>query len=325
MNDSTRLKLLRSMLRIRMFEEKVLELIEEGKLESGFHLLMGHEAVTAGVSEAMRPTDYVTSNHRTMGRYICRGGDMKLMMAEVMGKATGLCKGKAGEMLIADTKSRLIFSSVTVGAGIPVAVGAAIAAKKYLDTDDIAVAYFGDGASCNATFHEALNMAAVHRAPVLFICENNGLSINIPQREWMPTETVAERSRAYCIPGVSVDGTDVEAVHRVAQVAITRARRGLGPSLIDAQVVRLRPHKEGLRDTRSSKELKTLWRRDPVGRYLKALRASGLLTRSGESRMRDEIQDEVNEAVEFATSSAYPDDLELYRDLYGSEGRAFAR
>lgn len=316
MNASKRFDLLRQMMRIRMFEEKVIELIERKELEPGFHLLMGHEAVTVGVCRALGVGDYITSNHRTMGRYLCRGGSMKKLMAEIFGRATGLCKGKAGEMLIADRHTGLIFSSVTVGAGIPVAVGAALGIKYYTKKNQVVAALFGDAASGNALFHEALNLAAVNRAPVLFVCENNGLSINIPQREWMSGQTVAQKATGYGIPGVQIDGSDVEDVYRTATKAIMRARNGRGPTLIDAKVVRLRPHKEGMADTRSRREMASCWKKDPILLYAGKLKVQGLLTNAKEAAMRHLINEEVEEAVGYARASPVPETPELFTDLY---------
>jgi pyruvate dehydrogenase E1 component alpha subunit len=316
LSGKTKLGLLRQLLRIRIFEEKVLELIEGKELEIGFHLLMGHEASAVGVASALRADDYVTSNHRTLGRYLTRNGRADRLMAEIFGKATGVCKGKAGEMLIADRSCNFIFSSVTVGAGIPVAVGAALAIKMQKRTDQVVGCFFGEAASSNAAFHEALNLAGVHKAPVVFACENNGYSINVPQSEVLATKTVAERAAAYGMPGVRVDGSDVEAVYRAATAAVRRARRGGGPTLIEIETARLRPHKEGLADTRSPEEMARCWKKDPVSNYLRRLKREGHLSKAAEGSLRSELSSEVMEAVNFAKRSPYPDEAEIYRDLY---------
>ncbi len=302
---------------MRLFEEKLLHLIETKELELGFHLLMGHEAIMAGVSAALRSDDYFTSNHRTLGRYLSRGGEARKLISEIYGKETGVCHGKAGEMLIADKSIGLLFSSVTVAAGIPVAVGAAIAIKNYLKTDQVVATFFGDGATCNGVFHEAMNLAAVQRAPIIFVCENNGLSINIPQSEWMSTKTVAERASAYGMHSVRVDGTNVEAVYRAALQAAKRARSGLGPSLIDAVTVRLRPHKEGLADNRTEKELRNVWKKDPVSLYSKKLIRAGLMDKKKLAVMKGELNEEIEDAVKFARASEFPKESELMKDLYG--------
>jgi pyruvate dehydrogenase E1 component alpha subunit len=304
------------MMRIRAFENRLLELIERKELELGFHLMMGHEATAVGVCKALKHGDYITSNHRTLGRYLALGGDSRRIMAEIFGKKSGLCKGKAGEMLIADKSVGFLFSSVTVGAGIPVATGAALAIKYYLKTNQVVASFFGDAASCNGPFHEALNLAAVHKAPVIFVCENNGLSINVPQSQWMSTKTVAERAAAYGIPGESIDGTDVEEVFRVATGAIERARSGAGPTLIDAETIRLRPHKEGLADSRSQLELKEAWKRDPLAVHLIRLKNAGILNDETQRRMKEAILTEMEEAVNFARNSPFPDDSELFADLF---------
>jgi TPP-dependent pyruvate/acetoin dehydrogenase alpha subunit len=317
--DTTKIKLLKDMLRIRIFEERILKLIENKELELGFHLLMGHEAIVAGVSKALRKDDYITSNHRTLGRYLSRGGDARKIMAEIFGKETGLCQGRAGEMLIADKSVGLLFSSVTVAAGIPVAVGAALGIKHYKKTDQVVACFFGDGATCNGIFHEAMNVATVHKAPVIFVCENNGLSINIPQGEWMSTKTVAERGSAYGMPSKLVDGTDVEAVYKVASKAVKRARDGLGPTLIDAVAVRLRPHKEGLSDNRSPLETKKLWKKDPIELYVKKLIQSHVLNNKMLSEMKLEIKNDIEDAVNYARSSSFPNSSGLMENTYSEE------
>ena len=321
-----KLSLLRDMMRIRAFESKMLELIHLKELEAGFHLLMGHEAIVVGVSHALRSSDYVTSNHRAIGRYLSRGGDSKKIMAEIYGKATGVCRGRAGEMLIADRSKGLLFSSVTVAAGIPVAVGAAISLRLYSKSDHVVATFFGDAATCNGIFHESMNIAAVHKAPIIFVCENNGLSINISQSAWMSTKTVAEKAVAYGIVGVKVDGTDVEAVYDAASEAVDRARRGLGPTLIDAVTVRLRPHKEGMFDNRSVEQLKADWERDPLALYKAKLKTSHILQDSLENEMRSELEQEIEVAVNYARMSPFPEDSELMDNLYSPPmNAAFSR
>lgn len=304
------------MLQIRIFEETILDLIEKKELEIGFHLLMGHEAIVVGASSVLRKDDCLTSNHRTLGRYLARGGDTRKIMAEIFGKESGLCHGKAGEMLIADKGTGLLFSSVTVAAGIPVAVGAALALQRIPDNDRIVACFFGDGATCNGIFHEALNLAAVRKAPVVFVCENNGLSINIPQKEWLSTTTVAERASGYGMPGVRVDGTDVEAVRTAMLQAVERARNGLGPTLIDAVTVRLRPHKEGLADNRSPEEMAREWERDPVGLYEKKLLRERQIDTAVLEEIVRKLRKEIDEAVEFAEKSEFPKISELRDNLY---------
>jgi len=320
-----KVELLETMLRMRLFEERILKEIKAGNLEIGFHLLEGHEATVAGVCAGLRSDDYVTSNHRSLGRYLSRGGDMNKLMAEIFGKATGICRGKAGEMLFSDFSVGHAFTSVTVGAGIPVAVGIGLAIKLRMKTDQVVVSFFGDAATTNASFHESLNLAAVQKAPVIFVCENNGMSINVPQAEYMSTRTVGEKGVAYGIEGLVIDGTDPEAVLVAASHAVKKARRGGGPTLIDAQVVRLRPHKEGLADTRSKEELIASRRKDPVLRYTRALYKERAITLEQERGIRREIEDEVGKAVDFARASPYPAESEIFKDLYSDEMNAAFR
>jgi len=318
LSDKQRLAFLREMLRIRIFEEQVIRLIGLKELEIGFHLLMGHESAVVGVSSALRSDDYITSNHRTLGRYLARGGSMNKIMAEIFGKSTGVCEGKAGEMLIADKSCGFLFSSVTVSAGIPVAAGAGLAIKL-LKTDQVVASFFGDAASGNAPFHEALNIAATHKAPVIFVCENNGYSINVRTSELMSTKTIAEKARAYAIPGIRVDGSDAESVYGAARQAVSRARSGKGPTLLEVVTVRLRPHKEGIGDTRSKRELAVAWKRDPVALYTNKLRKLGVLTTAAERDLHSEIESEVASATEFARRSEFPDETKLYDELYSEK------
>ena len=222
-------------------------------------------------------------------------------------------------MLIADKNKGLLFSSVTVAAGIPVAVGAAMALKLYYKTDQVVATFFGDAASCNGIFHEAMNIAAVHKAPVIFVCENNGLSINIPQHEWMSTKTVVEKAAGYGMPGKVVDGTDVEAVYEVSSQAVDRARSGLGPTLIDAVTVRLRPHKEGMFDNRTEDQLKKDWSRVSIALFSAKLKSEGVLDDRIEAEIKSALDQEINDAVIFAENSPFPKVSEINDNLFSDK------
>ncbi|MDO8673220.1 MAG: thiamine pyrophosphate-dependent dehydrogenase E1 component subunit alpha, partial [Dehalococcoidia bacterium] len=229
---------------IRQFETRVAELFLEGKLPGTVHLYAGEEAVACGVCANLGPADYVGSTHRGHGHVIAKGGDLNKMMAELYGKTTGYCKGKGGSMHIANIGIGVLGANGIVGAGLPIAVGAGFAAK-YRKSDAVAVSFFGDGASNQGTFHESINLAAVLRVPVIFVCENNGYAISTSQIRHQNITDVADRAAGYGIPGVVVDGNDAFAVYGAAKEEIGRARAGLGPSLLDCKTYRHYGHSIG--------------------------------------------------------------------------------
>jgi len=305
---SKKIEILEAMLRIRLFEEKILELISIGEIDKGYHISFGHEAAAVGVCSLLQRDDYVTSNHRGPLHYLAKGGDPRKLMAELYGKATGCCSGKGGEMLLVDRSIGLLYSSTFVGANISVAVGIGFAIKKKM-TGQVVAAFFGDGASCNASFHEALNIAAVHKLPVLFVCENNEYSINVHQSEWMAAVSVANMAAAYNIPGILVDGTSVFDVINAANEAIRRARNGEGPTLIDAKVVRIRSHKETVPDNRDPDLIRDCISRDPLPRYINELMKQSILSDELLLKMKEKIRREVEESVSFARESPYPEEI----------------
>ena len=259
------------MLRIRRFEEQVGKLFAQGQLPGFVHLYIGEEAVGAGVCAALRDDDYIISTHRGHGHVIAKGGDFDRMMAELFGKATGYCKGKGGSMHIADFSIGMLGACGIVGGGIPVAVGAGLSAKTR-GTDQVSVTFFGDGAANEGSFHESLNLASVLKLPVLFVCENNQYGEFTPADKAMNIKDVAIRAAGYGIPGVIVDGTDALAVHEAAQEAVARARRGEGPTLIEAKTHRKGGHAEGEeaflggQQYRSEAEKLDAQRKDPIFR-----------------------------------------------------------
>ncbi|HAJ36440.1 MAG TPA: pyruvate dehydrogenase (acetyl-transferring) E1 component subunit alpha, partial [Chloroflexi bacterium] len=231
-------------LRIRRFEEEVGKLFAQGQLPGFVHLYIGEEAVGAGVCAALRDDDYIVSTHRGHGHVLAKGGDMQRMMAELFGKRDGYCKGKGGSMHIADFSIGMLGACGIVGGGIPVAVGAALSAKTR-GTDQVAVTFFGDGAANEGSFHESLNLASALKLPVIFVCENNQYGEFTPATSAMNIKDIALRAQGYGIPGVIVDGTDAIAMYEAAQEAVARARRGEGPTLIEAKTHRRGGHAEG--------------------------------------------------------------------------------
>jgi pyruvate dehydrogenase E1 component alpha subunit len=309
------------MLRIRRFEEKVGELFAQGQLPGFVHLYIGEEAVAAGVCAALRKDDYIVSTHRGHGHVLAKGGDMKRMMAELFGKRTGYCKGKGGSMHIADFSIGILGACGIVGGGIPVAVGAGLSTKTR-GTDQVAVTFFGDGAANEGSFHESLNLASVLRLPVIFVCENNQYGEFTPATKAMNIKDVAVRAQSYGIPGVTVDGTDAVAVYKAAQTAVLRARRGEGPTLLEAKTHRRRGHAEGEeaflggQQYMLAEEREAMQRNDPLLKLHKHLTETSLVAIEFLETLDQDIRREVLDAVAFARASEDPDEAILLADCW---------
>jgi acetoin:2,6-dichlorophenolindophenol oxidoreductase subunit alpha len=235
---------LRLMVRIRLFEEMLADLFERGQLVGVVHLSIGQEATAVGVCSALAPGDQITTTHRGHHHMLARGLEPEPMLAEILGKATGYCRGKGGSMHVACFERGVTGANGIVGGGIPMALGLAEAART-LETGGVAVSFFGDGAANQGTFHETLNLAALWRAPTIFVCENNGYTEFTPVERVTAGPGIARRAQAYGIPGVGIDGNDVAAVYSAATEAVTRARAGDGPTLLECRTVRRRGHHEG--------------------------------------------------------------------------------
>jgi TPP-dependent pyruvate/acetoin dehydrogenase alpha subunit len=312
------LDIMRRMLRIRRFEERVADLQGAGELMGAVHLYIGQEAVAGGVCAALRDDDYVASNHRGHGHIVAKGGDLARCMAELFGRETGYCKGKGGSMHMSDMALGIIGANGIVGAGIPIATGAGLSAQL-LGTDQASVCFFGDGASNEGSFHESLNLAAIWSLPVVYVCENNGWGEVTRMERVTAGAAIAPRAAGYGIPGVTVDGNDALAVHAVASEAIARARAGNGPTLIEATTFRTHEHAQGLEmvvgQTRSDEELE-LWRgRDPIPRLRGVLERAGVSASEIDS-LDGTITAEVEAAVAFARASAPPSPESAFTDVW---------
>jgi len=306
----------RKMLEIRHFEEKVYELYGQNLVPGTIHLYVGEEAVAVGVCANLRKDDYITSTHRGHGHCIAKGGDLKRIMAEILGKQTGYCKGKGGSMHIADFSIGMLGATAVVGAGIPIAAGAGLSIKLR-GTDQVVACFFGDGASNQGTFHEGINMAAIWKLPVLFVCENNLYAMGTRQSMVMLIENVADRAAAYGIPGVVVDGNDVLAVYEAAKQAVERARKGEGPTLIECKTYRHKGHSRFDPATYRPKEEVEEWlKKDPIPRFRNKLVEMGVLTENEAKRIEEEVLAEIEEAVKFALESPYPKPEEALEDVY---------
>jgi len=302
------------MLEIRLFEDKVQELFMQGRIEGTTHLCQGQEAVSVGAVSALRDDDYLTITYRGHGHALARGMEMTAAFGELMGLTSGCCRGVGGSMHLTDFSRNLIGAFAIVGAGLPVAVGAALSAKLR-GSDSAALTLFGDGATNIGTFHEALNMAAVWKAPVVFVVENNLYGEYSPLRDTTPVDDLAERAKAYAMPGVVVDGQDVESVHAAVSAALERGRAGEGPTLVEAKTYRYRGHsRTDPAKYRAPGELQRWQERDPIELFGAALAANGLLGEQAQQTLRDEVQRAVDAAAEEAAAAPVPtlEEIETY-------------
>lgn len=304
------------MLKIRHFEERVKELFAAGELPGFVHLYLGQEAVAAGACAALRDDDYITSTHRGHGHIIAKGGDVKRMMAELYAKVTGYNKGKGGSLHIADPTLGILGANGIVGAGIPIATGAGLSAKLR-KTDQVALCFFGDGASAQGAFHEAINLASAFALPVVYMCENNMYAVGTRTRETRNIDDIADRGTAYGIPSLTIDGNNVIAVYEATREAVDRARAGEGPTLIECKTYRWRTHFEGEPDTyRPPEEVEAWIKREPIAPYRKQLIESGVLSEAEATAIEAAILKELDEAIEFGRSSPLPAPESALEDLW---------
>lgn len=306
----------RKMVLIRKFEMCASKLFAQNKLPGFLHLYVGEEAVATGVCSALEVTDYITSTHRGHGHLIAKGGDVKKMMAELFAKETGYCKGKGGSMHISDRDKGILGANGIVGAGIPIATGAAFA-SKYKGDGRVAVSFFGDGAANRGTFHEALNMAATFKLPAVFVCENNLFAISVCARYHMAISDISDRAAAYGMPGYSIDGNDVELVYETTKAAVERARRGEGPTLIECKTWRHRGHYEGDPDDYRTAEEKAEWmQKDPIERLAKRLIEEGICTQAELDAIASDADKLLAEAIDEAEAAPVPSVSALMADIY---------
>jgi TPP-dependent pyruvate/acetoin dehydrogenase alpha subunit len=309
------LKVYQIMLAIRRFECRVEQLLKDNRIYGPAHLYIGQEAVAAGVCANLRSDDYVASTHRGHGHLIAKGGQFHRMMAELFARSTGYCKGKGGSMHIADMMRGMLGANGIVGAGIPLATGAALAAKVR-GTDQVSVGFFGDGAANQGTFLEAINIAATMSLPVVYVCENNGYGVDTKWETIAGHPDIADRAMGLGLPGEVVDGQDVEAVYGSAVEAVARARRGEGPTLLDCKTYRYRGHCGVWGDPRDPEEVAKWQARDPVPMFARTLIAKGLATEKQLQDMERALEDELDAAVEFAEKSPSPEPEEATTGVY---------
>ena len=303
---------------IRTFEDKTAELFGEGKLPGFVHLYAGEEAIAVGVCSHLTDQDFITSTHRGHGHCIAKGVDVKPMMAELYGKSTGSCKGKGGSMHIADVEKGMLGANGIVGAGGPLACGSGLTAKT-LGTDQVSICFFGDGAAEQGTMHESMNLAAIWKLPVVFLCENNGYAETTPWGYHCAAKDISDRAVAYDIPGATIDGTDFFAIYEAAAEAIGRARRGEGPSLIEARGFRYYGHFQGDSMLYFTEQEQARNRaNDPIDKFRKRVLDRKLLTEEELAEIDAKVQAAIDEAVKFAEESPMPDTAEVTTDVYVS-------
>ncbi len=308
--------LLRTMVRIRAFEERVRDLFAAGRLPGFVHLSIGQEGVAAGACAALRTDDYVLSTHRGHGHMVAKGADTARMMAELYAKCTGSCKGKGGSMHIADASVGVLGANGVVAGGLTVAVGAGLSIKQR-KTGQVCLCFFGDGAANRGPFHEALNLAVIWKLPVIFLCENNGWASSTPHQYACAVPDVAARAAGYGLPGVVVDGMDALEVYAAVREAAERARAEGGPAFIEAKVVRWQGHYEGdPQGYRDRAEVADGKARDAIARLRSTLLAQSILTTEQVAEIERAACAEIDAAVAFGESSPLPSPEEALEDLY---------
>jgi len=298
--------MLRKMYVIRFFEEMVDDLFARGLVHGTMHLSVGQEASAVGSISALNRHDYILSTHRGHGHCIAKGADLNLMMAEFLGKETGYCRGRGGSMHIADMEGRNLGANGVVGGGIPLAVGVGLTLQMRR-TDEIVMGFFGDGAANQGSFHEALNMAAIWSLPVVYVCENNQYGMSMSTTRAFKIEHIAQRAASYGMPGVTVDGNDVLAVYDAASEAVSRARAGDGPTLVECLTYRWKGHSKSDQELyRTKEEIETWKNRDPIRRFRGLLVDEGVISREEDAEIEEAATRIIDEALEFAQASPEP-------------------
>jgi len=307
---------LESLLAIRFFEEAVDGLFARGLMHGTMHLSIGQEAVATGVCQALRKTDFITSTHRGHSHCIAKGADLTRMMAELLAKQTGYCRGRGGSMHIADVETGNLGANGIVAGGIPIAAGAALA-QKMQGKDNVVVSFFGDGATNEGAFHEAMNLAAIWDLPVIFVCENNKYGMSNSTEFSMRIENISERAAAYGFEGVTVDGNDVDAVYEAAAMAVEKARAGKGPTLIECNTYRHKGHSKSDKNLYRTKEEIENWKtKDPIGRFEHAAIEAGALNQEQVDAITEKMHDAVRTAITEASSAPDSDPAELLSSVY---------
>jgi len=306
----------KTMVTIRGFEEKAFDLFKRGLVRGSIHFYIGEEAMATGACAAIKPEDAITATHRGHGQCIAKGAKVDLMLAELLGKVTGYCKGKGGSMHIADVDHGILGANGIVGGGIPLATGAALAFKVQ-KVPKVCLCFFGDGASNQGVLLESANLAAIWKLPVVYVCENNQYGLSMCVKDSVACANIADRAVAFGMPGVVVDGNDPIAVYEAVSAAVERARAGDGPTFIEGKTYRWMGHFSGDADVYRSKEEKEEWKKkDPIARFEKMLTERGLLNEGKVKTFRQGVDKELEEAEKFAIESPEPGPETLLTDIY---------
>ena len=317
-SSETMLEMQRRMLRIRLFDERAAKMVRRGLIPGTLHTSVGQEAQVVGACMALRPHDNMSGNHRSHGHPIGKGSALGPLMAELVGKATGVCKGKGGSLHLADYSVGSLGESGITGSSIPIAAGAALSAQV-LGEDRVALSFFGDGAANQGVLYESMNLSAIWKLPAIFLCENNLYALSTPAHT-VTGGRIVDRAQGFGMPGVRVeDGQDVLAVYDAVSAAVERARRGEGPTLIEVMTYRYREHAEGLRlavDYRDPAEREHWLSRDPIKLFRKVLIDRGIADEAAMVAMEADIAREVDDAVAFSDASPYPELKVAFEDLY---------
>ncbi|MCZ8547314.1 thiamine pyrophosphate-dependent dehydrogenase E1 component subunit alpha [Mesorhizobium qingshengii] len=310
-------QVLHKMYLIRRFEEGAEECYTRGLIHGTMHLSIGQEASAMGICMPLAEDDQITSTHRGHGHCIAKGAEVKRMFAEFFGKTTGYCKGRGGSMHIADVAKGNLGANGIVAGGIPIAVGAGLSSKM-MKTGKVVVSFFGDGANNEGAFHEALNMAAIWKLPVIFVCENNGYGMSTSTARSTAVKNIADRAAAYSMPGVIVNGNIFSEVAQASHQAVARARAGEGPTLIESKTYRHRGHSKSDRNRYRTKEEIEDWmsNRDPITLFESELREFGFIDDKGIEAIRSAVAQEIADGIEFAKASPSPDIRTIQNYVY---------
>ncbi len=312
-----KIEMLKKMYQIRYFEEQTEQFIIRGMIHGTCHLYTGQEASAVGAVYAIGGDDYITSTHRGHGHCISKGADLKRMMAELLGKKTGYCKGKGGSMHIADIESGNLGANGIVGGGLGIATGAGLTCKMKYANEKMVLCFFGDGAANQGIFHESVNMASIWGLPVIYFCENNIYGMSTPTDDAFNIDKISDRKLAYGIEGLTIDGNDVAQVYNTVAHFAQACRKGKGPVLIEAQTYRWKGHsKSDAQVYRSKKEVKEWMQKDPIKRYAQKLVKEDVMGEAEVSQLEEEVGNTIAEAVDFAKESAFPSPSEVEDDVY---------
>ncbi|MCM8769536.1 MAG: thiamine pyrophosphate-dependent enzyme [Candidatus Omnitrophica bacterium] len=316
MDKTLAVQLLKQMMEIRQFEDKIMELLAKNVAEGGSHLYAGMEAVAVGAISALRTDDYITSTHRGHGHAIAKDGDLKALMAEILGRKTGVCKGKGGSLHLADVSKGNLGANGVVGGSIGLATGAGLSIKMK-KTDQVVLCFFGDGATNQGIFYESLNIASLWQLPVIYICENNFYGMSVSVKRASAVQDLSKKALAFDMPAETVDGMDVLAVRESVSRRVNQARSGQGPSFIVANTYRYYGHSRSDPRVYRTREEEKFWReRDPIPNFSRKMIEQGILSQEEVTQLEEQVKQAIEEATEYAIDSPWPEPEELYTDLY---------